>query len=71
MQQWKNSKQREIAPVSSVENRWFMAVKQAENELVLKSYGVDTSYTSTVFEVGLNDNKVVLLGIPPPSQSDP
>ena len=39
-----------------------MVVKQAEKGLVLKSYVVDTSYISTAFEVGLNDNKVVLLG---------
>ena len=41
-----------------------MVVKLAENELVLKSYAVDISYISTVFAVGLNDNKVVPLGKP-------
>ena len=40
-----------------------MAVKQGEKELVPKSYVVDIFYIFTVCEAGLNDNKVVQLGI--------
>jgi hypothetical protein len=40
-----------------------MEVKLGEKERVPKSYGVDIFYISIVSEVGLNDSRVVQLGI--------
>jgi hypothetical protein len=63
MPRWRNWKLQAIGHASYVVNRWSMAVKTEEKEPVRKNYGADIFCISTVYEVGLNDNKVVQLGI--------
>jgi hypothetical protein len=63
MPRWRNWKLQATERASYVVNRWSMVVKKEEKEPAQKNYGADIFCISIVYEVGLNDNKVVQLGI--------